>query len=532
MTTQPHAPGDEPLEDQVYQDGSNRKNLQECNGSALLVEGMRSLRVWLFVLASFLPGAVPAQARAPDDGAIVGRWGGTAGNSLDRVEITLEIGPDSAGRLKVRLYLPVGNYYGLELPGALERDGPAFVLRAWRLSLTPTPRGLSGTLFATNVPVVLERTTKLPAEVPVPDVPRGPGPRWATMLGAPIYAPAALRDGVAYVGTSGGMFYAVRLSDGAFVWAFAAGRGVFGGATATDNAVYFVCDNGFLYKLDRRAGTEIWRHDLGDAQAARILPHQVVENSGDFDFDTRGPTPVLAVGILYVGSGDGSVHAVDEATGRRVWRSDVGGKVRGTAVVTGDRVVVGTFAGQLKALDRRTRTELWQTRNMGPIVGGVALVGDRIVAGSRYGALAAFDLVSGTRHWFSQLWGSSAESEATPAGDGRFLIGSSDLRRVALMDAQDGLVIWRTDVHGWAWPRPTLAGSIVLVSTIGVAPYQMRHLGSLSALDRETGQLRWRWPAPGADGVWMTGFHASPTVDGEVVVVGGLNGALYAFPLR
>jgi outer membrane protein assembly factor BamB len=68
------------------------------------------------------------------------------------------------------------------------------------------------------------------------------------------------------------------------------------------------------------------------------------------------------------------------------------------------------------------------------------------------------------------------------------------------------------------------------VSVIGTNPYQMRHLGSLMALDRETGKVVWRWPMPEWPGGLLYGFVASPVLDGSTLVVGGLDGTLYAFP--
>jgi outer membrane protein assembly factor BamB len=351
-------------------------------------------------------------------------------------------------------------------------------------------------------------------------------------LGAPIYAPAAVRDGIAYIGTTGGMFYAVSLADGKFVWSFAAGRPVFGGAAILDGALFFVCDNGFLFKLDRASGKEIWRYDLGDASASRILPHQIVDNSGTFDWDSSAPTPTLAEGAVYVGSGDGSVHAVDASTGKRIWRAPVKGKVRVTAIVDPSRVIVGTVENLLYALDRKTGAELWKWDSRGPIVSSPALIDDKLIVGNRNGLLAALRFVTGEVVWRTQLWGSSAESEATPAGGSEFLFGSSDLRRVSLMDSKDGRVIWRTDVLGWAWPRPTLDGNTVFVSTVGGAPYEIRHLGALSALDRATGKILWRWPMPEWPGAWTNGFFAPPVVSNSLLVVGGLDGSLYAFPTR
>jgi outer membrane protein assembly factor BamB len=473
-----------------------------------------------------------AQLPSSSRDSIEGKWAGMAGLPTDRVAIAFEIKRDSLGKLRAYLYQQVANFYGLQLPGEIVKQGDKYVLKEWALNLTPKDGGLEGTLYSIPVPVSLARATSLPSEVPVPDLPRGPGPKWQTKLGAAIYAPAAVRDGVAYVGTAGGMFYAVSLADGKFVWAFAAGRPVFGGAALVGDALFFVCDNGFLFRLDRRTGKELWRYNLGDASVPRILLHQVIDNSGDFDFDTGAPTPTIAEGVVYVGSGDGSVHAVDATSGKRIWRAAVTGKVRVTAIVDPTRVIVGTVDNFLYALDRKTGADLMKWDSRGPIVTAPALIDDKLIVGNRNGLLAARNFVSNAVVWRMQLWGSSAESEATPAGGSLFLFGSSDLRRVALMDSKDGRVIWRTDVFGWAWPRPALEGNTVFVSTVGGSPYQMRHLGALSALDRATGRILWRWPMPEWPGSWTNGFIASPTVAENLVVVGGLDGSLYAFPVR
>jgi outer membrane protein assembly factor BamB len=371
--------------------------------------------------------------------------------------------------------------------------------------------------------------------MPVPDLPRGPGPSWRAKLGASIHAPAAIRDGIAYVGTSGGMFYAVNLANGGFVWPFAAGRPIYGEALATEAHVYFVCDNGFLFKLDRKTGKEVWRYDVGDAQSPRVLPHQVVPNSGDFDFDDRAPRPVIADGVIYIGAGDGSVHAVDAESGHRVWRVTGRGKIRTTAAVDGPRVIVGSFDNSVYALDRHTGAEVWKRDTRGPVTSAPVLVGekrDTLIVGNRNGVLAALDPATGEIRWRMFFWGSSVESEAVPGEGSLFYVGSSDLRRVSLIDSRDGQVLGRTDVFGWAWPRPLVTDRFVYASAAGASPYEIRHLGGLSALDRRSGAIVWRWPMPEWPGSWLNGFTASPATDGRTLVVGGLDGTLYAFPIE
>ncbi|HYV65918.1 MAG TPA: PQQ-binding-like beta-propeller repeat protein, partial [Myxococcales bacterium] len=53
--------------------------------------------------------------------------------------------------------------------------------------------------------------------------------------------------------------------------------------------------------------------------------------------------------------------------------------------------------------------------------------------------------------------------------------------------------------------------------------------GALTALDRASGRVLWSWPMPEWPGAFLHGFVAGPTVDGDTIVAGGVDGSLYAF---
>jgi putative pyrroloquinoline-quinone-binding quinoprotein len=153
--------------------------------------------------------AVPPHPPTDPD-PIEGKWYGMAGFPQDRIELGFEIKRNDTGELKVYLYEPVLNFYGLELPGALERKGDDYVLGSYVTSFRLVDGRIEGTYMPLHDPMSLRRTDSLPAEVPVPDLPRGPGPKWQVKLGGQIWAAAAVHDSVAYVGTTGGVFNRAR----------------------------------------------------------------------------------------------------------------------------------------------------------------------------------------------------------------------------------------------------------------------------------------------------------------------------------
>jgi len=504
----------------------------------------RRLRRCAAVVALNLATAAVWAGGSPDP--IEGKWYGKAGFPQDRIDLGLEFRRNAKGELKAYLYEPVLNFYGLELPGVVVRNGETYTNKDYAITLRLRGDTLDGTYMPLDAPAELRRTQILPAETPIPDLPTGPGPRWTAKLGGSIYAPAAVRDGVAYLGSTTGLLYAVRISDGSFAWVFVAGRAIHGEAIATDDNLYFVCDNGYLFKLDRRTGKEVWRYDLGDERVPRPLPHQVLDKIGvgEFDFDAYAPRPVLDGGVVYVGAGDGSFHAIEAEAGKRIWRFEnrsstkaegtpwdtlASSKNRTTAVLDHDRVIFGSFDHHVYALDRRTGKLLWTKDTRAEVTSSPVVIGGRLIIGNRGGLLAALDPATGSVVWRATLWGSSVESTPIPAAEGLFLIGSSDLRRTSLIDSKDGRVVWRTDVYGVAWARPAASEKFVYQCAFGFLPYDIRHRGGVVAMDRATGAVAWRWPSPDCDRALITGFVAAPVLADHTLLVGGLDGNLYGF---
>jgi hypothetical protein len=181
---------------------------------ALLVLGVPSIG-----LAAPLPIARAEQSDEP----ILGKWYGKAGTEKDRVDLGFELERDDKGAITAALYGPIFNFYGLLIPGGFERqpDG-TYVNKNWSINITLKNGEVGGVMFG-QTPLTLRRVETLPSEPRMPPLSAGPGPKWQTKLATAIYARAALRDGVAYVGTSGGEFYAIDMKDGGFKWTSPAG---------------------------------------------------------------------------------------------------------------------------------------------------------------------------------------------------------------------------------------------------------------------------------------------------------------------
>ncbi|MBL7991479.1 MAG: PQQ-binding-like beta-propeller repeat protein [Candidatus Kapabacteria bacterium] len=488
------------------------------------------LQFSIYVILAFCATIVMSAHASPLD-SLEGKWLGTQEYAPDKYapdapQLGLEFKRTKEGNFSVSLYQTVMSLYNVDLPSGVQYSNGVFTLQDMGISFTLANGVLKGVSKSGTTTFSLRRTNLLPTEPPIPNVPNFPNARWQTKLGSAIYATAAIYDTLAYVGTSGGVFNAVSVKSGDVVWTYSAGRPIHGEALTTNDAVLFVCDNGFLFKLNRTTGKELWRYNLGDAQVSRILPHPFV-----YDYDVKAPKPVLIDSLLYIGSGDGSIHAVNIANGQRVWRHETQGKVRTEALASGSQIIVGTWENMLYALDRVTGKEVWKKDMKGVINSAPALVDGKLILGTRGAVLYAIKPENGDILWRAPYWGSWVESSAV-SRDGLLYIGSSDLRRVVCYNPSNGKNLWRTDVYGWTWNRPVLTEKYVFVGVGGTNPYFTRHIGSLTALDRKTGAIVWRTPAPEPSGYFQTGFVAAPAISGKTLVIGGLDGTLSAFEVE
>ena len=94
--------------------------------------------------------------------------------------------------------------------------------------------------------------------------------------------------------------------------------------------------------------------------------------------------PVVADGRVFAMDADDVVTAIDEKTGKRLWRFDPQPKdtsdtaYGGGVAVAGDRIYVGTGYGQVLALEAATGKEIWRVNVAAPIHSPPTVAKDRV----------------------------------------------------------------------------------------------------------------------------------------------------------
>lgn len=280
-----------------------------------------------------------------------------------------------------------------------------------------------------------------------------------------------------------------------------------------DGIVYVGSHDGVLYAIELESGRAIWEYDVGEP---------------------INSAPTIAADFVVVSDRHGSLHAVGRVDGALRWVDHAGPAldwpwglegwdyVGSTPVFSDGVIVAGSSDGRIRAVDATTGSPRWSVATDGRIRSTPAIAGGVVYVGSADGIVRALDVATGSERWSFRTHGADFDSEQfgfdrrTISGgpavrDGRVYIGSRDARMYAL-DANTGELVWESDDNGaMAW----------VISTPAVTPelvlFGRSSSAKVQAVDRTSGEVAWDAPLGGL-------VFASPAiVDGlAYVTVGGL----------
>ena len=271
-------------------------------------------------------------------------------------------------------------------------------------------------------------------------------------------------------------------------WLFRAGGYVDSSPTVAGGVVYVGSGDDNLYAVDAATGVRRWAFPTGGTVLS---------------------SPAVAGGVVYVTSVDNSLYAVDAATGKRRWRFRTGNHVDSSPTVAGGVVYVGSRDNSLYAVDAASGEQRWRFRTGGGVGSSPAVAGGVVFVGSGDDNLYAVDAASGEQRWRFRTDNAVGSSPAVAGGV--VYVGSQDFSLYAV-DAATGKRRWKFPTQHFVSSSPAVVDGVVYVGSVD---------GNLYAVDAATGEQRWKFRTGGK-------VLSSPAVAGGVVYVGSEDGNLYA----
>ena len=487
----------------------------------------------LFAAALAVSATAQSAVRFAD---VAGWWSADPVQGGESSHVALQF-VEEDGKQEARLWLMAIGAYDINL-GTVTFSGNTIDTKSMSFPLTwhPESKTLTGHLPADAAPVYsipVEFKRSEPVEKPPARDWHAPRPqaRWSVDTGAPVWAGLERDDetGLLIVGNENGDVLAID-NDGKVRWKFATGKPIRAQPTVLGVSVYVSSDSGYLYRLKLATGAEQWR-----ANIASEAPPRIPTNQQKTRWDRYGSSVVADTEHVYVASRDKNLYALDIKSGRELWRVPAGDIMTATPVLYGNLLIFAAFDGKVRAVSASDGAPRWTYDAKLAIAGDVVLASDRVLVGSRSYDLIAIDAKTGKEMWKHYFWFSWIESPPNVYHNVIYT-GSSDATNVYSLSLANGSVFWKTAVPGWSWQRAAVNDQLVVTGTVGQGAYPGSRSGSLVALDRKNGAIRWIYLDPPSQEAVKAGtywgFGASPVIADGQVFAADLNGRVYAFELN
>lgn len=323
--------------------------------------------------------------------------------------------------------------------------------------------------------------------------------KWQFHAKGPIYSSPIVSENTVFVGGGDHNFYALDLASGNLKWKFQTGSRIQGSAAVSNGFVFFESYDSSFYCLDAATGTPKWKfktegerrfaakHLHGAEPAAETMPDP-------FDFFLS--SPVIANGVVYFGSGDTNIYALDLASGSLKWKFKAGEVVHASPAVANGTLYVGSWDSYFYALDAETGAEKWRFKtgedpdihNQQGIQSSAAVADGFVYFGCRDSNFYALDAATGKKLWAYSNKGSWVIASPAVAG-GKVYFPTSDTGLFHAVDARNGTDVFSIDFNHWPmFSSPAIAGNFAYVGS---------HDGRLLAINLKSQKLAWSFDTDG-----------------------------------
>ena len=256
-------------------------------------------------------------------------------------------------------------------------------------------------------------------------------------------------------------------------------------------------------------------------------------------------SPAILNGVLYVGSLDGNIYALNATNGAKIWNYTTSGQVFPSPAVVNGVVYDGSAVlpppsgfppwepsasittGAVYALNATNGVQLWKYVTGGYGVSSCPVaIGGVVYVGSWDGNVYALNATSGAKLW-NYTTGGAVFSSAVAGGviyvdssdDNLYALNATNGDRLWNCITSSALLISYGGVLYPIWSSPVVVGGAVYVCSDN---------GTVYALNAESGTLLWNYNTTCIEPYYQVTILSSPAVVNGVLYVSSQDGNIYA----
>jgi eukaryotic-like serine/threonine-protein kinase len=386
--------------------------------------------------------------------------------------------------------------------------------------------------------------------------------RWSFHTNGEVVSSPAIVGGVVYIGSNDGNLYAIDEPSGKLHWKFETGSAIPSSPAVAAGIIYFASYDGNFYAVDAVTGKLRWKFAIsGERRYAGTHLHGMLPAGEAMPdpYDVYLSSPVVWNGMVYFGSGDGNVYALNATSGAIQWKFHTGDVVHASPAIAQGKLYVGSWDSYFYALDAATGKQLWRFKtgedpkihNQVGIQSSATIADGVVYFGCRDSKVYALDAATGRQRWFFSNHGSWVITSPV-VKDGKLYFATSDTALFHALDGKTGTPLYSVKFHWPIFGSPAIAGNTL---------YLPEQNGKLTAIDLLTQKPAWVFQtaasrqnlpklskpdgSPDYESVFTSIFYddtivgikklrsvgsilSSPVVSGRTVYLGTSDGNLYS----
>lgn len=233
-----------------------------------------------------------------------------------------------------------------------------------------------------------------------------------------------------------------------------------------------------------------WLMFRGGPKATGVADGQLADKLDvlwKFDVKNGGfdGSPVIEDGVVYIGEGNGTLFALDLATGQEQWRFPKDDKESigfiGSAAIRNDLIYIGDLDGVLFCVDKNGK-EKWRFQVDAPITSSVNFYQDKVIFGAEDAILYCLEAATGKKIWEFET-ADEIRCMPTVVDNRAFVTGCDGVLHIVDIDKGE-------EIAGVNVESPTLASPAVLGDQVFFGSGQMGFL----AVNWKQAKIDWRFP--------------------------------------
>lgn len=222
--------------------------------------------------------------------------------------------------------------------------------------------------------------------------------------------------------------------------------------------------------------------------------------------EIRG-TPLAVEDVVYMGSYDNNLYAINATTGEFIWKYPTEGGIVSKPAHYEGSIIFGSEDQSLHVISARSGKMLWTYQANGPIRSSPVLAEGHIFVGSDDGGLHAINLMRGRRAWKFET---GAPIRSTPVVSNDLIYFGNEGNEFFCLDF-GGAVKWRAKAKRAITSSAVISEGMIFFTSLDSTFY---------ALDAKSGFVIWRYRLG-------RGSISSPCASDKYVFTGAIDGVIY-----